>query len=59
MLVVFGTLVFGLLLLIDALIVVLWFAIDPWEKGEQILEVSSPNSWFKLIMLDLSRVYEL
>lgn len=38
MLVILGTLLFGLLLLTDAIILIVWFAVDPWKKGQEILE---------------------
>jgi gamma-aminobutyric acid type B receptor len=38
LLVILGTLLFGLLLLTDAIILIVWFAVDPWKKGQEILE---------------------
>jgi hypothetical protein len=38
LLLILGTLLFGLLLLIDAVILIVWFAVNPWEKGQEILE---------------------
>jgi hypothetical protein len=38
LIVILGTLLFGLLLLIDAIILIAWFAVDPWKKGRVTLE---------------------